>query len=137
MGREPEFAEVALVAGSAGLALLDGRPADYLWPLVDRFRATGSPSSSTDSSEAAARLRRQDSGPTTYFEREHNTRRTPYDVRQMGTLTDAVRTQAGPSHRDARPVSQAEPPAHDSVGNRPYVRKPQAIVPSQDVLALR
>ena len=41
MGREPEFAEVALVADAAGLALLDGRPADYLWPLVDRFRATG------------------------------------------------------------------------------------------------
>jgi len=41
MGREPEFAEVALVADAAGLALLDGRPADYLLPLLDRFRATG------------------------------------------------------------------------------------------------
>ena len=41
MGREPEFAEVVLVADAAGLALLDGRPADYLLPLLDRFRATG------------------------------------------------------------------------------------------------
>jgi hypothetical protein len=40
MGCEPEFAEVTLVADAAGLALLDGQPADYLWPLVDRFRAT-------------------------------------------------------------------------------------------------
>ena len=41
MGREPEFAEVALVTDAAGLALLDGRPADYLLPLFERFRATG------------------------------------------------------------------------------------------------
>jgi 8-oxo-dGTP pyrophosphatase MutT (NUDIX family) len=40
MGREPEFAEVTLVTDAAGLALLDGQPADYLWPLVNRFRAT-------------------------------------------------------------------------------------------------
>jgi 8-oxo-dGTP pyrophosphatase MutT (NUDIX family) len=40
MGREPEFTEVALVTDAADLALLDGRPADYLWPLVNRFRAT-------------------------------------------------------------------------------------------------
>jgi len=41
MGREPEFAEVALVTDAAGLALLDGRPANYLLPLFERFRATG------------------------------------------------------------------------------------------------
>jgi len=41
MGRDPEFAEVALVTDAAGLALLDGRPADYLLPLLDRFPATG------------------------------------------------------------------------------------------------
>ncbi|MBG6109035.1 hypothetical protein [Frigoribacterium sp. CG_9.8] len=40
MGREPEFAEVVLVTDAADLSLLDGRPADYLWPLVNRFRAT-------------------------------------------------------------------------------------------------
>jgi 8-oxo-dGTP pyrophosphatase MutT (NUDIX family) len=36
-GREPEFVDVALVADAAGLGLLDGRPADYLRPLMDRF----------------------------------------------------------------------------------------------------
>jgi 8-oxo-dGTP pyrophosphatase MutT (NUDIX family) len=36
-GREPEFAEVALVGDVADLDLLEGRPADYLRPLVDRF----------------------------------------------------------------------------------------------------
>jgi 8-oxo-dGTP pyrophosphatase MutT (NUDIX family) len=40
MGREPEFAEIALVSDAADLALLDGRPADYLLPLLDRFRVT-------------------------------------------------------------------------------------------------
>lgn len=36
-GREPEFADVALVDDVADLDLLEGRPADYLRPLLERF----------------------------------------------------------------------------------------------------
>lgn len=39
-GRQPEFAEVALVGDAVDLDVLDGRPADYLQPLVERFRRT-------------------------------------------------------------------------------------------------
>lgn len=36
-GREPEFSDVALVGDAAALELLEGRPTDYLRPLIDRF----------------------------------------------------------------------------------------------------
>lgn len=39
-GREPEFAEISLVAQPVDLPLLNARVADYLDPLIARFRST-------------------------------------------------------------------------------------------------
>ena len=42
-GREPEFADVALIRGGDDLTGIDGNPAEYLGPLVSQFFAAASP----------------------------------------------------------------------------------------------
>lgn len=47
-GREPEFADVALIRGGDDLASIEGNPAEYLGPLVSQFFTAASPLTEPD-----------------------------------------------------------------------------------------